>query len=185
MSTLATNDNLHREVVWPQKNCNFKILREAFANQRKVLIFALFNKCYDLLREAAEDLTDAYWGAINGSTPQEDRQSIVDSFSEHDGSGVLVLNPKAAGAGLNITAATVVIHYTQVWNPALEAQASARAHRRGQDQPVTIYRLYYQNTVEEVMIERSQWKRELGNEAVPVGLRDEADLKRILETEAV
>ena len=64
-------------------------------------------------------------------------------------------------------------------------QASARAHRRGQDQPVTIYRLYYQNTVEEVMIERSQWKRELGNEAVPVGLRDEADLKRILETEAV
>ena len=173
-----------KPLMTPKLERTIDLLREAFANQRKVLIFALFNKCYDLLRDAADDLTDAYWWAINGSTPQEDRQSIVDSFSEHDGPGVLVLNPKAAGAGLNITAATVVIHYTQVWNPALEAQASARAHRRGQDQPVTIYRLYYQNTVEEVMIERSQWKRELGNEAVPIGLRNEADLKRILETEA-
>ena len=91
-----------------------------------------------------------------------------------------MLNPRAAGAGLNITAATVVIHFTQVWNPALEKQASARAHRRGQTQPVTIYRLFYVGTVEEVMLDRTHWKAELGNEAVPVTVRDSGDLARAL-----
>ena len=91
------------------------------------------------------------------------------------------MNPKAAGAGLNITAATVVIHFTPVWNPALETQASARAHRRGQTQPVTVYRLFYVETVEEIMVDRSAWKRDLANETVPVSTRDANDLKRALE----
>lgn len=157
------------------------ILEEAFRSGRKVLIFAIFNRCGEILREAAQGrLPDAYWGAINGGTPQEERQAIVDAFSCHDGPGCLVLNPKAAGAGLNITAATVVIHFTQAWNPALESQASARAHRRGQTEPVYIYRLFYEDTVERVMIDRSQWRRELGNEAVPVSTRDADDLRRAL-----
>lgn len=157
------------------------LLREAFFNGRKVIVFALFNRIGDLLKEAFSDFPDAYWGSINGSTPQDMRQPIIDDFSAHDGPGCLVLNPKAAGAGLNITAATVVIHFTPVWNPALEAQASARAHRRGQSQPVTVYRLYYKGTVEEVMIERSLWKSELANEIIPVSSRDTTDLKRALE----
>lgn len=111
----------------------------------------------------------------------EDRQSIVDKFSEFGGAGCLILNPKAAGAGLNITAATVVIHFTPVWNPALESQASARAHRRGQCQPVTIYHLFYKDTVEEVMVERSAWKRELANQSVPVSSRDNVDFTRALQ----
>ena len=133
------------------------------------------------MKEAFSGFPDAYWGAINGSTPQEGRQAIIDDFSTHNGPGCLILNPKAAGAGLNITAATVVIHFTPVWNPALEAQASARAHRRGQTQPVTVYRLFYKDTVEEVMIDRSLWKSELANESVPVSSRDATDLKRALE----
>ncbi|ALE15372.1 Helicase, SNF2 /RAD54 family [Altererythrobacter epoxidivorans] len=157
------------------------ILEEAFRSGRKVLIFAIFNRCGEILREATQGrLPDAYWGAINGATPQEERQAIVDAFSCHDGPSCLVLNPKAAGAGLNITAATVVIHFTQAWNPALESQASARAHRRGQTEPVYIYRLFYEDTVERVMIDRSQWRRELGNEAVPVSTRDADDLRRAL-----
>lgn len=157
------------------------LLQEAFLNGRKVIVFALFNRIGDLLQEAFPYFCDAYWGAINGSTPQEKRQAIIDDFSTHDGPGCLILNPKAAGAGLNITAATVVIHFTPVWNPALEAQASARAHRRGQTQPVTVYRLFYKDTVEEVMIERSLWKNELANESVPVSSKDATDLKRALE----
>ena len=74
-----------------------------------------------------------------------------------------------------------MIHFTPVWNPALEAQASARAHRRGQTQPVTVYRLFYRDTVEEVMIERSAWKNTLANESVPISLRDAADIRRALE----
>lgn len=167
-------------LITPKMERTLALLDEAFRSGQKVLIFALYNRCGDLIRQAGRELPPAYWGAINGSTPQADRQNIVDQFTDHDGPGCLVLNPKAAGAGLNITAATVVIHYTQAWNPALEAQASARAHRRGQTRPVTIYRLFYEDTVERVMIERSRWRRELGNEAVPVSSREDADLRRAL-----
>lgn len=168
-------------LLTPKMELVVSLLQEAFSNGRKVIVFALFNRVGDLIREALPRFVHAYWGAINGSTPPEDRQSIIDDFTSHEGPGCLVLNPKAAGAGLNITAATIVIHYTPVWNPALEAQASARAHRRGQTQPVTIYRLFYKDTVEEVMIDRSLWKSELANESVPVSSRDATDLKRALE----
>lgn len=168
-------------LVTPKMERVVTLLREAFANGRKVIVFALFNRIGDLLKQACSHMPDTHWGAINGSTPQEDRQTIIDVFAAHEGPACLVLNPKAAGAGLNITAATVVIHFTPVWNPALEAQASARAHRRGQTEPVTIYRLFYLDTVEEVMIDRSAWKNDLANETVPVSTRDADDLKRALE----
>jgi SNF2 family DNA or RNA helicase len=168
-------------LVTPKIERTLAILDEAFHSGRKVLVFAIFNRCGDLIREAAAGrLPPAFWEAINGSTPQEDRQAIVDAFTAHPGPACLFLNPKAAGAGLNITAATIVIHYTQTWNPALEAQASARAHRRGQTEPVRIYRLFYEGTVERVMIDRSGWRREMGNEAVPVSTRDADDLHRAL-----
>lgn len=168
-------------LVTPKMERVVTLLREAFANGRKVIVFALFNRIGDLLKQACSHMPDTHWGAINGSTPQEDRQTIIDVFAAHEGPACLVLNPKAAGAGLNITAATVVIHFTPVWNPALEAQASARAHRRGQTEPVTVYRLFYLDTVEEVMIDRSAWKNDLANETVPVSTRDADDLKRALE----
>ncbi len=161
------------------------ILDEAFESGRKVIVFALFNRLGDLFREACAPGNRVFWDAINGSTPQSDRQTIIDRFSTHEGPGCLVLNPKAAGAGLNITAATVVVHYTPVWNPALEEQASARAHRRGQTLPVTVYRLFYEDTVERVMLDRAQWKQELGNEITPVSTRDGDDLKRALSIEPV
>jgi SNF2 family DNA or RNA helicase len=170
-------------LMTPKIERTVELLEEIFSEKRKVLIFSSFNRCGALLIRASKNLPRAYWGSINGSTPQQNRQVIVDEFTEYDGPGVLILNPRAAGAGLNITAATVVIHFTQVWNPALEAQASARAHRRGQTLPVTIYRLYYSETVEEVMIERSQWKRKLGNEAIPISLRDASDLQRAMRLE--
>lgn len=168
-------------LMTPKMDRVLAILREAFFNDQKVIVFALFNRIGDLIREAFTGFPNAYWAAINGSTPSHLRQPLIDDFSTHAGPGCLVLNPKAAGAGLNITVATVVIHFTPVWNPALEAQASARAHRRGQTRPVTVYRLFYKDTVEEVMIDRSLWKSELANESVPVSSRNAADLRRALE----
>lgn len=169
-----------RRMPTPKLDRTVELVLEAFANDRKVLVFSVFNRIGDILHGLIDDTPGMFWGAINGSTPTDTRQALVDNFSEHVGPACMVLNPNAAGAGLNITAATVVIHYTQVWNPALEAQASARTHRRGQNQPVTIYRLFYEGTVDEVMIDRSAWKRELGNEAVPVSTREEGDLSRAL-----
>lgn len=169
-------------LMTPKIERTLQLLHEAFAHGHKVLVFANFNACGGLLKEASDlaELPAAFWGAINGSTPGGERQPMVDAFAAHDGPAILVLNPRAAGAGLNITAATVVIHYTQVWNPALEQQASARAHRRGQTQPVTIYHMFYVDTVEEVMMERAQRRREMGAEAVPTSGTDRADLARAL-----
>lgn len=172
-------------LVTPKIEILIGILHETFESDQKVIVFALFNRLGDLFREACAPSSRVFWDAINGSTPQSDRQGIIDRFSAHEGPGCLVLNPKAAGAGLNITAATVVIHYTPVWNPALEDQASARAHRRGQTLPVTVYRLFYEDTVERVMLDRSQWKQELGNEITPMSTRDVDDLKRALSIEPV
>lgn len=169
-------------LLTPKLERAVSLVVEAFRNGRKVLIFANFNACGPLLREAAERMgaPGAFWGAINGSTPADDRQPMVDRFAAFEGPAVLVLNPRAAGAGLNITAATVVIHYTQVWNPALELQASARAHRRGQTEPVTVYHMFYVDTVEEVMMERAKRRREMGAEAVPPSGQDREDLQRAL-----
>ncbi|MCZ8302042.1 MAG: DEAD/DEAH box helicase [Beijerinckiaceae bacterium] len=169
-------------LVTPKIERTLQLLREAFAHGHKVLIFVNFNACAGILREAAdsEGLPLAFWGTINGGTLGSDRQPIIDAFAAYEGPAVLILNPRAAGAGLNITAASLVIHYTQVWNPALEQQASARAHRRGQTQPVTIYHMYYVDTVEEVMMERAQRRREMGAEAVPKSGAESADLARAL-----
>ena len=126
------------------------------------------------------DRVNTYWNAINGSTPADDRQNICDEFEAFNGDACLILNPKAAGAGLNITAATVVIHFSPFWNPALELQASARAYRRGQEHPVTIYLLFYEDTLEEIMIERSDLRRKLGDEALADQLKDKEDLNRAI-----
>ncbi|MFT4954900.1 MAG: SNF2 family DNA or RNA helicase [Brevundimonas sp.] len=170
------------DLMTPKLERAVQLLTEAFHNRRKVLIFANFNACGPILREAAERVgaPKAFWGAINGSTPSDERQPMVDAFTAFEGPAVLVLNPRAAGAGLNITAATVVIHFTQVWNPALELQASARAHRRGQTEPVTVYHMYYVDTVEEVMMERARRRREMGAEAVPPSGQEREDLQRAL-----
>ncbi|MDG1156593.1 MAG: DEAD/DEAH box helicase [Litorivicinaceae bacterium] len=159
-------------IMTPKVHRTTEILKESFRSGRKVLIFSLFNSMGDILMEALDYKEKIYWNSINGSTPQELRQNIVDEFEGFEGNACLILNPRAAGAGLNITGANVVIHYTQVWNPAIEAQASARAHRRGQTDKVFVYRLFYERTVEEVMLDRSQWKSELGDEAVPVFIEE-------------
>lgn len=174
--------NTGAPLMTPKLERAVDLLTEAFRYGRKVLIFANFNACGPLLREAADlaGAPAAFWGAINGSTPAAERQPMVDAFAAYDGPAVMVLNPRAAGAGLNITAATVVIHFTQVWNPALELQASARAHRRGQTDPVTVYHMYYVDTVEEVMMERARRRREMGAEAVPPSGQEREDLQRAL-----
>lgn len=122
--------------------------------------------------------------SINGETPVDERQSIVDTFNHLDSPAVLVLNPRAAGTGLNITGANHVIHYNLEWNPSLEDQSSARSYRRGQQKTVFIYRLYYEGTVEDVVNERIERKRNIASSAI-VGnsgeSQDREDIIKVLE----
>ena len=160
-----------------------EILEEILLCRRKVLIFTSFSKMIDILKSDLSNRFQKQCKYIDGRTPVEKRQSIVDQFEEDQDGAILILNPKAAGTGLNITAANHVIHYNLEWNPATEDQATARAHRLGQTRPVTVHRFFYLGTVEEVIDDRLTRKRELA-ETVLVGTEgreeDLADITRAL-----
>lgn len=143
-----------------------EILEEIFSNAEKAVLFTSFNAMSDIVVTDISHRFGVYVSNIDGRTPMADRQEIVDTFSGIPGGALLVLNPRAAGTGLNITAANHVIHYNLEWNPAVEDQASARVYRKGQIRPVTVHRLFYINTVEEIVNERLTRKRNLSKMAV-------------------
>ena len=143
-----------------------EILEEIFSNEEKAVLFSSFNAMSDIVVTDISHRFGVYVSNIDGRTPMGDRQPIIDTFSKVAGGALLVLNPRAAGTGLNITAANHVIHYNLEWNPAVEDQASARVYRRGQTRPVTVHRLFYINTVEEIINERLTRKRDLAKTAV-------------------
>lgn len=143
-----------------------ELVEEIISQGEKVIIFTSFTKMIDIL---VKDLASRFLVktmCIYGETPISDRQNIVNQFNEYPRPAVLVLNPRAAGVGLNITGANHVIHYNLEWNPAVEDQASARAYRRGQKKTVFIYRLFYEHTVEEIINDRLNRKRDIASTAI-------------------
>lgn len=136
-----------------------EILEEIFEFREKVVIFTSFKRMIELMHKDIHERFNVYTNFIDGSIDAYDRQKIVDNFYYIDGPGALILNPKAAGSGLNITCANHAIHYNLEWNPAVEDQASARIFRRGQEKTVFVHRLYYANTIEEIINEKIQSKR--------------------------
>ncbi len=143
-----------------------EIIDEIVNSQEKVIVFTSFNEMIKILMTDLNNRFHVKTFFINGSINANDRQTIVDEFSAMSGSAILILNPIAAGTGLNITAANHVIHYTLEWNPALEDQASARAYRRGQNKTVFIHRLFYVNTIDEIINDRIAKKRLLSSAAI-------------------
>lgn len=143
-----------------------EILEEIFENKEKVVIFTSFRRMIELMCQDIKHRFGVYTNFIDGSVEAKNRMDVVDDFSRHIGPAALILNPKAAGAGLNITCANHAIHYNLEWNPAVEDQASARVYRRGQEKVVFIHRLYYANTIEEIINEKIQSKRLLSENAI-------------------
>lgn len=143
-----------------------EIIDEMTDSAGKALIFTSYQESIDLLVAAIVGRFAIPTDFIDGRVPVPQRQIKVDQFTAEKASAVLVLNPRAAGTGLNITAANHVIHFNPEWNPAVEDQASARAYRRGQKKAVTVHYLFYVNTVEEVIHERMQRKRDLAAAAI-------------------
>jgi SNF2 family DNA or RNA helicase len=147
-----------------------ELLEELKLNNHKALIFSQFVGHLQLIKQHIEAKGFSYQ-YLDGSTPQKQRQKRVNAFQNGEGD-IFLISLKAGGSGLNLTAADYVIHMDPWWNPAVEEQASDRAHRIGQTRPVTIYRLISQNTIEEKIVALHQHKRDLadkllsGNEAV-------------------
>ncbi len=143
-----------------------ELLEEIFSRNQKCLVFTSYIGMTDIfLEDLPKRFQGLYFNFIDGRVSVEDRQPLVDEFSAAPCGGALILNPRAAGVGLNITAANHVIHYNPEWNPAIVDQASARAYRRKQKLPVTIHQLYFVDSVEEVVFGRLALKRDLSEHA--------------------
>lgn len=165
---------------WPKYQRLIEILEEIFSAGEKALVFSSYTEMADVVvSDIPRRFGSVHVDWIDGRVAISDRQPKVDRFAQAPGSGVLVLNPRAAGTGLNIAAANHVIHYNPEWNPAVEDQASARAYRRGQTRPVTVHQLFYMGTVEEVIVDRLGAKRELAAGAAR-GTNAEPDASDIL-----
>ncbi len=138
-----------------------EVLSELMENNHKALVFSQFVDHLHLLRDYLEQQQIPYQ-YLDGSTPAKQRRKQVDAFQAGEGD-VFLISLKAGGTGLNLTAADYVIHMDPWWNPAVEDQASDRAHRMGQKRPVTIYRLVAKGTIEEKIVELHHHKRDLAD----------------------
>jgi superfamily II DNA or RNA helicase len=135
-----------------------EIVGEAVSGGHRVLIFSQFVEMLHHIRDAL-DADGVKYEYLDGST--KDRIERVDRFNAEDGVPVFLISLKAGGTGLNLTGADTVIHFDPWWNPAVEDQATDRAHRIGQTKVVTVYRLIARGTVEEKILQLSGKKRQL------------------------
>jgi len=136
-----------------------RLVEELIANGHKALVFSQFVDFLSLLREPLDAAAIRYQ-YLDGATPAAERDRRVAAFQGGDGD-LFLISLKAGGFGLNLTAADYVVITDPWWNPAAEDQALGRAHRMGQQRPVTVYRLVTQGTVEERIVSLHADKRSL------------------------
>jgi len=141
----------------PKIECLTDRLNELLEEGHSALVFSQFTSLLDLVETAFQAQTIPY-ARLDGSTPTNKRKGLVKGFQEGQTPSVFLLSLKAGGQGLNLTKASYVFHLDPWWNPAVENQASDRAHRLGQHRPVSIMRLLMRHTIEEKMMELKQQK---------------------------
>jgi len=141
------------------------MLEELISEGKKILLFSQFTEMLGLI-ELELNKHDIRYAKLTGRTRKRD--DVIDSF-QHGDIPLFLISLKAGGTGLNLTAADTVIHYDPWWNPAVENQASDRAHRIGQDKPVFIYKLVASNTVEEKIMAMQQQKQQLADQTINQG----------------
>jgi SNF2 family DNA or RNA helicase len=135
------------------------VLPELIEEGRRVLLFSQFTSMLRLIEAAVTGLGIPYC-LLTGET--QNRSDVIARF-QSGAAPLFLISLKAGGTGLNLTAADTVIHYDPWWNPAVEAQATDRAHRIGQDKPVFVYKLIAQGTVEERIMQLQAAKHELAS----------------------
>jgi superfamily II DNA or RNA helicase len=144
-----------------------ELVLELRENQHRALVFSQFVDFLGLVREQLAERGISY-EYLDGSTPPADRQARVQAFQSGSAS-LFLISLKAGGFGLNLTAADYVIHLDPWWNPAVEAQATDRAHRIGQDRPVTVYRLITKETIEDSIVKLHVKKRQIAESLLDGG----------------
>jgi len=160
-----------------------RLATELVASRHQALVFSQFTDFLKLLAERL-DAGGLRYQYLDGSTPAAVRSERVAAFQRGDAE-LFLISLKAGGFGLNLTAADYVVIADPWWNPAAEDQAMGRAHRIGQQRPVTVYRLVTAGSVEERIVALHQDKRELAegllagqDSAAPLAAAELIDLLR-------
>jgi superfamily II DNA or RNA helicase len=155
-----------------------ELLEEVLDGGHRVLVFSQFTSMLDLIRKElqAQEIEFCY---LDGSTPN--RRDVVETFQREGRIPVFLISLKAGGVGLNLTGADTVIHFDPWWNPAVEAQATDRAHRIGQTKVVTSYKLITRGTVEEKILSLQTRKRAV----IQAALGDEEELAQTLSWDEI
>ncbi|MGB5648468.1 MAG: C-terminal helicase domain-containing protein, partial [Sedimenticolaceae bacterium] len=139
------------------------------ARQDKVLVFTQFREMTEPLAGFLAEIFGQSGLVLHGGTPVKRRQGLVKSFQEDDRVPFMVLSLKAGGTGLNLTAASHVIHFDRWWNPAVENQATDRAFRIGQRKNVLVHKFVCRGTVEERIDEMIASKQKLSDDVLSGG----------------
>ena len=140
------------------------MLEELLEAGDHALVFTQFVEMGQILHHHLQETFGEEVLYLHGGTPRRQREMMVERFQNStNGPRIFLLSLKAGGTGLNLTTADTVIHYDPWWNPAVENQATDRAHRIGQLKPVFVYKLITEGTVEEKIIALQQKKSQLLN----------------------
>ena len=165
--------NLRSEYPSAKMELFFELVDEALDAQHRILVFSQFTSMLGILRNEFEQRGLKYC-YLDGAT--KDRQSIVHQFNTDRSIPVFLISLKAGGSGLNLTGADMVIHYDPWWNPAVEDQATDRAHRIGQKNTVYSVKLITKDSVEEKVLEMQKRKKNV----IDATLEKDADFSRAL-----
>jgi SNF2 family DNA or RNA helicase len=147
-----------------------QMLDEVVAAGDQALVFTQFRKMGEILAAMLRHDLDRDVLLLHGGTPQAAREQMIERFQKADGSApIFILSLKAGGVGMNLTAASHVFHYDRWWNPAVENQATDRAHRIGQDKTVHVHKFIVSGTLEERIDEMLEQKMELAETIIGSG----------------
>ena len=145
------------------------ILENILDANEKVLIFTQFVQMGKIIKKIVEEKFNEEVLFLHGSLSRKQRDEMIEKFQNNSQNKIFLLSLKAGGTGLNLTAASNVIHYDLWWNPAVENQATDRAYRIGQNENVMVYRFITTGTFEEKINEMIQDKKELAEITVGSG----------------
>ena len=151
------------------------LCEEIASRQEKALVFTQFREMTEPLAAFLAPVFGRPGLVLHGQTAVKRRQAIVDQFQRDDGPPFFVLSLKAGGTGLNLTAASHVIHFDRWWNPAVENQATDRAFRIGQQRNVLVHKFVCRGTIEERIDVLIDEKRQLASELLEGGAEKTAD----------
>lgn len=144
-----------------------EIVSEAVAGGHRILIFSQFTTMLSEIKRRLKKI-DINMMYLDGKTPMKERGSLVKQFNKGEGD-VFLISLKAGGTGLNLTSADMVIHFDPWWNPAVEDQATDRAHRIGQENKVQVIKLITKGTIEEKIYKLQEKKKEMIDKVIREG----------------